>query len=1419
MGVKFLELLNLNEKLKEVLSIFQVKSRKEKTDTYYQIYYESSRDLTSEEVLELVRKTTKIDQVKVLAIDIFIMQPNQKTKGYEIYSHLRFILDSLFNINHSHYFVEINKQEAIIKTAKSDVRDNLEFHNKVYKNILSNLGIWSGKINIELDRKALDYSFFNERKTSKMNRQIEKERTNPPPLNGYKLVNPLTIREDIEKAYFEGEVFHSEIRRTRNGQFIANIKIAKDHKALALIKFVREEGALPKIKKGMYIRAHGQVKYSSYSKEYQLNVNNFQILDRELDSNEFSEDVTGKRIELHAHTKMSAMDGIATPEGYATRAKEMGIEALAIVDHNSVQSFPDASYVSEDFKFIYGVELDVVNDIDNTIVYNEKDIELTEAEMVYWDLETTGLSPLNNEIIEFGGVKVRGGEVVERLQLFVNPKVKITEEITKLTHITQEDVIGAPSIKEVLPQIISFFGDAVLVAHNSEFDTTFLNSHLRRNDFPEIKNTMIDSMKISWFLNPDSRMHRLGNLARIEGVSYSGDVAHRADYDAEVLFGVFENMKMRLLEKDIRNVLDLNKLIPKLINYIFTDHITVLAKNEDGLKELYKIISDINTTYFNKRKKSPQILLSDLLSRRKNLLIGSACDKGIAFKAASQDLKDIDRIFKYFDYIEIFPTNVYGGQIAKGFFTREGIQHTIRKMYQVAEDNNIITVATGNAHYVMPEDKIARDVYISAKGLGGKLHPLFDRKNPKYVKPNQHLRSTSEMIGSMERIFKSKDVAEKVVIENTNLINEMIDVIKPLKKDLYTPKIKGARNEFLRLIRENTIKNYGKNPPDWIRERIEREVESITKHGYDIVYFLSSLAVRKSLKDGYLVGSRGSVGSSIVATLTEITEVNPLEAHYLCSTCKYVEKIGGGESGYDLPNKGCPVCKGLMKGEGHDIPFETFLGFEGDKVPDIDLNFSGDYQSQIHQFIKNELREKNVFKAGTISTVATKTAYGYVKGYYESMEKEFPSNTTIEYLASIVEGTKRTTGQHPGGLIVIPDNLDVEDFSPINYPGNDSDALWKTTHFDFHSIHDNVLKLDLLGHIDPSAIRMLEDITGVNSTKEIRMNDEKVLSLFIDNNALQIKEKLIDEDLGIIGIPEFGTGFVRELVRDAKPKTFADLVRVSGLSHGTDVWVGNAKEIIDNGIGELKDVISVRDDIMTYLIRHEVTPIVAFQFMEAVRKGLLSSHPKRVEWENELREKDVPEWYIESCNKIKYMFPKAHATAYVMMAFRIAWFKVNHPLAYYSTFFTKRDTEWDLDVLYKQPKEIIKYRDSIKKLGWESTDKEKNTSSTLLIVLEMMQRGFSIESISIKKSHATDWIVNEKNNSLIPPFSIMEGLGGSAARKITDAREQKEFENLDDFKARSGVSKTLQEKMLELGILGKLKTFEDTAFDIFNMFK
>ncbi len=1239
----------------------------------------------------------------------------------------------------------------------------------------------------------------------------------------------MAIKDLSEGAYqirIEGKIFEKENAEMRSGKIRQSLYITDYEDAIVMQRFERgnlTREVLDEIKVGDYVAAYGSVEYNQYMRE---NVFKPIQIDK-IEENKRSDCAKEKRVELHTHTKFSEMDAVCDIKEYILQANEWGHNAIAITDHMVVQGFPMAQEVvasinkkrDTPFKMLYGVEMNMVDPHLN-IVRNVQDINLEEGRYCIFDLETTGLSSKYDHIIEFGGQIMDQRHIVGSMQTFVKPPVPISAFTTNLTGITQNDVDQAPVIEDVIDDILAFIGDRILVAHNADFDVTFLNDLLVRMGREPLKNPVIDTLDLDRSLHKERKAHRLGNVARQYGIKYDEDGAHRADYDANVLVDVFLHMLNEM--PTIKTLEDLSKMYDEsCFSKVRTKHVTLLAKNADGLKELFELVSLSHIKYLAEKSKSgntvvaePRIPREEIEKRRKNgnLLVGSSCVNSDVFEIA-QTRGDtyLKEVIAFYDYIEIQPPAVYSHLIHRGSITDEKrLKEILMSIYRVAKACDKIVVASGDVHYTHPNQKQLRDIYIAAQAVGGVHHPLYiynAQKRMNTPAPDQHLRTTDEMLKDFA--FMGEDLAYEIVVTNTNRIADMVEPIYPVKDRLYPPSIEGCAQKLSDLCYNKAHRIYGDVLPEIVEKRLKRELDSIIGNGFEVVYYVSHLLVKKSLDDGYLVGSRGSVGSSFVATMADITEVNPLAPHYICPECQFSEFYTDGSvaSGYDLPDRICPKCGAKLKVDGQDIPFETFLGFEGDKVPDIDLNFSGDYQPTAHAYTKEVFGEDHVFRAGTIGTVADKTAFGYVKGYCEEMGKEGMSNAQTLFLSQGCAGVKRASGQHPGGIIVIPNDMDVHDFTPIQYPANDASSEWKTTHFDFHRIHDNVLKFDILGHVDPTAMKFLEEVSGLN-VREIPMNDQATMAIFSGVDSLNIDTSKNTEKTGAAGIPEFGTTFVRGILELTKPTTFDELVKISGLSHGTDVWLNNAKDLIDANICTLKEVIGCRDDIMVYLMHKGLPPKLAFTIMESVRKG----KGLKEEWIPEMKACGVEDYYIDSCTKIKYMFPKAHAVAYVMMAVRIAWFKVHHPLYYYSMFFSLRCDAYDIETMIQGEASIrermsnIAMRLNNPETKRDVSKKEIDTFATLEVALEMVLRGYRFANIDLAISDANKFLPHPSQpNTILPPFSCLDGLGENVAHTIVEAREKGPFLSKQDLSDRTTLNGTNLKKLEEMGVLSHLQ--------------
>ena len=1217
---------------------------------------------------------------------------------------------------------------------------------------------------------------------------------------------PIPIRDalgEFDRVTIEGDVFfvdHREITSKKSGK--EWVKIAFDitdrTNSIRVAKFMAKEQAgdiVSAIKTGMHLIVQGKISFDTYEKESILEPTAIVKAKKKVRMDHAPE----KRVELHLHTNMSALDGVSDTKDLINRCKLWGWPAMAITDHGCAQAFPLALHVvdgkEEEYpKILYGVEAYYVNDAAAVSVVRGPMDGSLDGEFVVFDLETTGLKPTTEEITEIAAVLVREGEIRDSFQTYVNPHKPIPPEITELTGISDETVADAPDLPEALDKFFAFLGDRVLVAHNAGFDLSFLKAACKRLEI-EREFTYIDTLEMSRIMLPHLNRFKLNILAK--ELQVGPFEHHRASEDAAVLARIWIKLLEKLKnEQNAQRISDINPVLAGLrakeggLKNLPRYHFIILVKTQAGLKNLYKLISYSFLDHYYRRPLMPR---SELIKHRDGLVFGSACEAGELFRAIvdGKPFEELKRIAEFYDYLEIQPIDNNRFMIAKGTAeNEETLRDYNRTVLKVADALGKPCCATGDVHFLDPEDEAYRRILMAGQGF-----PDADNQAPLYLK------TTEEML--KEFSYLGKDRAYEVVVTNPNKIADMLDPIRPIPRENYPPKIEGSAEELETMCREKAKRMYGDPLPDIVQARLDRELKSIIGNGYDVMYMIAQKLVSKSLQDGYLVGSRGSVGSSLVAFMSDITEVNSLAPHYLCPKCKYFElhENEGVGCGVCLPDKVCPRCGTPLKKEGFSIPFETFLGFDGDKVPDIDLNFSGEYQPRIHKYTGELFGADHVFRAGTIATVAEKTAYGYVKKYMEERGIEC-SRAEENRLAAGCTGIRRTTGQHPGGIVVVPKEVEIYDFCPVQHPADDPTSDIITTHFEYHSIDANLLKLDELGHDDPTMIKHLEDLTGVNA-QEIPLDDPEVMSLFTSNRALHYVDDTPDPilgDLGCLAVPEFGTKFVRGMVSDTKPTTFDDLLCISGLSHGTDVWLGNAADLVASGI-PLKECICCRDDIMNYLIGKGVAPKLAFQTMESVRKG----KGLKPEMEEAMKANDVPDWYIDSCKKIKYMFPKAHAVAYVMMAFRIAWFKVHRPLAFYSAYFSIRAKGFDAACMIRGDKVCM---EKIQELHRKDVDKtisaaEKDTQTTLEVCHEFYKRGFTFAPMDIYKSDATKFLVTE--NGLIPPFTSMPGIGEQAAVNLVEERKNGPFLSAEELSVRCPkVSKSVIELLDEIGALGSM---------------
>lgn len=1203
------------------------------------------------------------------------------------------------------------------------------------------------------------------------------------------------ITGEMGEVVIHGQVLDCEARAIRNEKTILIFSVTDFTDTIVLKIFVKNE-ALDALKsqitKGAFLKIKGVTTIDKFDSE--LTVGSIFGIKKIPDFRSVRMDYSPvKRVELHCHTKMSDMDGVSDVKDIIRRAMKWGHKAIAITDHGNVQSFPDANHAvpkDSDFKVIYGVEAYLVDDL-KPFAENTHGQSLDDAYVVF-DLETTGFNPNVNKIIEIGAVKVEHHVITDRFSAFVNPQTPIPFEIEKLTGINDAMVMEEKGVEEILPKFMEFCGDAVMVAHNADFDMSFIKHNLHllgmEKDF-----TVIDTVGLARKLLPSLNRFKLDTVAKALGISLEHH--HRAVDDAECTAEIFLKFCKMLSDRGIGQLDQLEELsvsAPEAVGKMPTYHAIILAANDTGRVNLYRLISMSHLTYFNKR---PRIPKTEYLKHKEGLIIGSACEAGELYQALlnGRPEEEIIRLVKFYDYLEIQPLGNNQFMLLDEKYPvekTEDLKELNRRIVKLGEQFGKPVAATCDVHFLDPEDEVYRRIIMAGKGFkdADNQAPLF-------------LRTTEEMLKEFDYLGTEK--AEEVVITNPGKIADMCEKISPVRPDKCPPVIENSDQLLRDICHKKAHEMYGDKLPPIVEERLERELNSIISNGYAVMYIIAQKLVWKSNEDGYLVGSRGSVGSSFVATMSGITEVNPLQAHYLCPNCHYSDfdspevKAFSGRGGCDMPDKKCPVCGAPLGKEGFDIPFETFLGFKGNKEPDIDLNFSGEYQSKAHAYTEVIFGYGQTYRAGTIGTLADKTAFGYIKNYYEERGIH-KRNCEVGRIVQGCVGVRRTTGQHPGGIIVLPVGEEINSFTPVQHPANDMSTNIVTTHFDYHSIDHNLLKLDILGHDDPTMIRMLQDLTGLDPQK-IPLDDASVMSLFKNTDALGITPEDINGcPLGALGIPEFGTDFAMQMVIDAKPQEFSDLIRISGLSHGTDVWLGNAQTLIEEGKATISTAICTRDDIMVYLIHMGLDSELSFTIMESVRKG----KGLKEEWEKEMLSHGVPDWYIWSCKKIKYMFPKAHAAAYVMMAWRIAYCKVFYPLAYYAAYFSIRATGFSYELMCQGEERLRYFMKDYERRKDKLTKKEQDTYRDMRIVQEMYARGFEFLPLDVYRAKATRFQIID--GKLMPSLGTIEGMGEKAAEAVEEAAKDGIFLSKDDFRQRTKVSKTVLDLMADLGILSDL---------------
>ncbi|MFW6121323.1 MAG: PolC-type DNA polymerase III, partial [Petrotogales bacterium] len=1064
--------------------------------------------------------------------------------------------------------------------------------------------------------------------------------------------------------------------------------------------------------------------------------------------------------------------------------KRWGHDSVALTDHGVVQAIPEffRKASKANIKPIYGMEGYMVNDSEPIVRYlDDESKKLEDTTYVVFDLETTGLDPVSDEIIEIGAVKMKNNKILDKFSTLVKPTKPLSEIVQNITGINEKDLDEVPSIHDVFQEFLDFCDGSILVAHNASFDYRFVRNAVKEIYSREWNPPYIDTLSLSKTLLK-SKSYSLDNV--VKRLKVGKFKHHRAMEDANVTAEVFKKLITMAKKRGITTVKELEKLRENMnIKSVRPNHVSILAKNSEGLKNLYKIVTISHTEYFHGKPRIPKSVLNRY---RDNLLIGSACVSGELAKAYIEGANEseLKEIAKFFDYIEIMPLDVTAKGNEDGRISEDNLRNMYRTLYKIGKELNIPVVMTGDVHFLEPHDDFFRSVVQAAQD-----YPSFDNQ------PAVYLRTTEEMLEAARNIFDSEKIVKEIVVENTRKIADKIEKIIPIEGKLHPPIIEGADEQVKSITYENAYNIYGETLPAKIKKRIERELKAIIDHGYSVLYLIAHKMVKKSNEDGYVVGSRGSVGSSLVANLMGITEVNPLIPHYICPSCHYFETPNDYDSGYDLPDKECPECGTKLKKDGQNIPFETFLGFKGDKVPDIDLNFSGEYQEKAHEFLENLFGKDHVFRAGTISTLAARTAYGFSRAYMEKSNKRL-KRAEIDRVVLSLMGVRRTTGQHPGGLMIVPKDKEVHDFTPVQYPANDTSATIMTTHFAYEVIHDDLVKIDALGHDDPTFIRMLKDISG-KDPMEIPMNDQKTLSIFSSLKSLGIDKRKLGIDVGTIGIPEFGTQFVQSMLQETRPSNFADLVRISGLSHGTDVWLNNARNWIGSKKASLSEVIACRDDIMNYLISKGIESLTAFKIMEKVRKGKGLSD-KDIEI---MEENNIPEWFVESCHRIKYLFPKAHAAAYVSMAFRVAYFKVHHPMPFYATYFTIKGSDFDVDYALCEPDEIKKELTNIT-IMQDKNVKDKNRETLLKAILEMKLRGFDFLPVDLEKSDPVKFLIED--DRLRIPFCRIKNFGIKAALSVAKERRKKPFTSIENLVSRTAINKTIVEVLRKYGTLKDL---------------
>lgn len=1378
---------------------------------FYKKIYEINNYSSTDFRIQIIQSTSQFNDQDLL--DYFIFFINDVLQ-----------LQNQLNLVVSAKAINCENNTIIIQYFNQQEKQTLQNCAKQLEQLFHDAGFYFQSINITLDKNRQNESIQNDLMMSKINEMAKKSASYDIKLMHNKMNNNIPaknvlklneINEPLKDCVVEGKIFKIEKSTTKKGFIIYSLSITDYESGLKLKAFIGNkkfyhsylsEAYLDTFKENDWVRIQCSLSLDTYNNNQLVgSINKIQKIDIPKRFN-VMDDAPKKRTELLMHTKMSVLDGIASIEEIYERAVKFGWNGIGIVDRNNVQSFPKAYSLSQKtgIKTAYGVEFDLLNE-NVTLANHTYDIPLKDCTYVVFDIETSGLNNEFDDLIEFAGLKVKNDQILDQIDFFIKPTQPISSYISQKTHITNEilNEQGKP-IKESLKIIRDWIQDCVLIAHNGiNFDYRFLNKKFIQNHMEPVNNPIIDTMQVSRLVNPDLAKHNLGVIAHTYHFEYNDAIAHRANFDTDVLYQVWKVMYERLQHRGITNLKQLQNIADERYwSRQFADNAIVLyPKTQSAFPVLYEMVSIATTKNLYG---VPRLFTNEVVAHRNDFIIANTPTESNIFDLAINGSdQDLDQAINFYDVIFVPTVGQLNHLIANHEFSKLNAQKIIAKIIHHAKSLKKLVVAVSDGYYLDPYQSIGRKIYINSKLLGGKNHRLYTYEGDNESIPDNHLLTTNEMLEAFS-FLKDEDLVNEIVIDNSHTFMSMIaDHLAPLKSKLYPPIIEDVEQKLISYVNNQLKELYGDTPNELVKKRVDKELDSIISNGYSIVYWISHLLVMKSLEDGYLVGSRGSVGSSLVAYLLKITEVNPLPPHYICHHCHHLDFDVKVDDGFDLPYKKCPVCGNQMVGDGHNIPFETFLGFHGEKIPDIDLNFSGEYQAKAHEFIRTMFDANHTLRAGTIASVASKTAYGYVKNYYEKIDPSGNTNSTyIDWVTKLCSDVKRTTGQHPGGIIIVPKNMSIFDFTPYSYPADDKTSTWYTSHFTYDDLHNNLMKFDILGHDDPTKLKYLQDLTGVDPLK-IPFYDPKVMSLFTSNQILNVlNEEICGEVTGAIGLPEFGTEFVRRILIDAQPKTFADLIRISGLSHGTNVWSNNAQDLIKKNHLTLSQVVSCRDDIMVNLMKQGVSDLTAFSTMESVRKG------KGIKQQdlNELLSKNIPEWYIEACKKILYLFPKAHATAYVFNAWRIAWFKLYHPLAFYASYFTINYQTFDIDAAFAGKQAVmdkINYIRSAKQrndINLKKTEEDK--LSTYEVMLEMFARGFSFKNIDLKKSQAKKFILDDQG--LIPPFGVINSCGEILAQKIITERAKKPFITKEDLIRRTSANKNVIAELEKFHVLDVL---------------